>query len=616
MKTKTYNRLPRPVLRFLAYLAALAALAAFLAPAFWAAAGDDLARAWRALLGSRPPGARECAAVLCAAVPTAAAGLALKDWSGFHDGAWLGERPSSSRVHGNVRLLSAPGALKRAFKVWRKGRSPKPGFVVGGIGADRGRLLVDDSTHLLCIGGTGAGKTASMVSLCTLELMHASGNPCAVVLDPKGELYALTGAYAERMGKKAVCVDFSDAASSDGWNPLQPAIDCAKGANGRSPSEMPGELRVLADALVPDRRESAPIWSQAARILFCGIAAFVCESPAVPDECRNLSTVASIATMEREDLADIASRLDAASSARMQLDAVLNSPDETYGGFRMNLNAYLNVYADPSVSGMLADSGLSAEDFLEGGVFLYVRFSSSSQAYDALVAALVGSLMGGLRRLAEGRCGGRLPHPVFWILEEFGQLPEIKDLPRHMSVVRSQGMRVALVLQARAQVDAKYGEEAPTVFNNVDTTLFLASSDKGTCEHYSETLGSYTVGTESRSWTKGSSSYSSGTTEGTCEARLFRPEDLAKWDWRAGHLVIKKGQAYACSSKPVFDTFVGDALGLGGGEPDVAALARMRPERPTRRSGPAPVWDWRSRKEDAIAGIASAIGTSIDPRLL
>ena len=78
----------------------------------------------------------------------------------------------------------------------------------------------------------------------------------------------------------------------------------------------------------------------------------------------------------------------------------------------------------------------------------------------------------------------------------------------------------------------------------------------------------------------------------------------------------KKGQAYACSSKPLYACFAGDALGLGGKEPDAAALSRMRPERPAKNPEAAPVWDWGGDKDKAISGIASAIGSSVDPRLL
>lgn len=46
-----------------------------------------------------------------------------------------------------------------------------------------------------------------------------------------------------------------------------------------------------------------------------------------------------------------------------------------------------------------------------------------------------------------------------------------------------------------------------------------------------------------------------------------------------GHLVIKGGNAYACSSLPISKTFAGDALGLSRKEPDVALRASLTPER-------------------------------------
>lgn len=615
MKAKSYNKVPSPFVRFFAYLAVGIVAVAALRESAFPVVIKTAQECWVLLFGAPAPSGETVELALLAGLVVIATALTVRDWTSFHDGVWLGERPSSSRACGNARLLSSPGDLRRAFCKWKKGVRPKPGAVVGGVGSRRDELLIDDYTHMLCIGGTGAGKSVTFTEPTVVELAVAEGSSSAVVLDPKGELYALTAACAAREGKKVVLVDFSDVERSDGWNPLSPAVDCAKGRKGRAPTELPGELRVLASMLVPERTESAPIWSQAARILFCGIAAYVCESPSVPDRCRNLSTVASIATMDREDLGKVVGRLDPSSTARIQLDAVLNAPEETYGGFRMNLNSYLNVYADPSISGMLARSDFSAEDFLEGDLFLYVRFSGSSQAYDALVAALVGSLMGSLRRLAEGRCQGTLPHPVYWVLEEFGQLPAIPDLPRHLSVVRSQGMHFALVVQSRAQVTARYREDAATVFNNLDTTLFLASSDKDTCKHYSELLGSYTVETTSRSRTKGSSSSSTGSSVSCREARLFRTEDLEKWDWRAGHLVIKRGQAYACSSLSIQRTLAGELLGLGGREPNAKTATELRPERAVKNPEPAPVWDWRGEgKEGALDGIAAAIDATVDPR--
>lgn len=610
---KSYNRIPNFPMRAAAYSIALGVLASVIAVWTWPEVEPVVETVLFVFFPEFPEFDRAGAVLACFAVG-ALAGLraAASEASRFHSGVWSGERPSRSALCGSARLLSSPRDLKRAFSVW-KGGSPAPsGVVVGGLGAT-GSLLVSDITHMLAIGGTGAGKTTSFV-LPTISLLAERDGACAVILDPKGECFALTAGLARRKGKRVVCIDFAEPALSDGWNPLRPAMDCAREERGRSRSEMAGELRAVAEALVPRRQESSPIWSQAARILLAGIAGYVVQSPDVPDDCRNLSTVAAIASMPQEELQGVVERLPQGSFARLQLEGVASAPPETFGGFRSNLHAYLEVYADPGVSGMLSRDGFRVEDFLGGDLFVFVRFSSASSAYDALVSAFVGQAVGGLRRLAERGREGTLPHPVYLLLEEFGQLPEVPGLPKHLSVVRSQGMHAVFVVQDRAQVTSVYGDEAPTVFANLDTTMFLASSDKETCRHYSEALGCYTVEAESTSRTDGGRSKSTGRSVGLREARLFRPEDLLAWGWRAGHLVMERGQAYACASVPVSRTFCGDEMGLGGKEPDASTLAELAPVRSEQEPDVAPVWDWRDGGGGLSEGIAEVLASTADPR--
>lgn len=95
-----------------------------------------------------------------------------------------------------------------------------------------------------------------------------------------------------------------------------------------------------------------------------------------------------------------------------------------------------------------------------------------------------------------------------------------------------------------------------------------------------------------------------------------RPEDLAKWDWHAGHLIIDRGDVYACSSLPLSKTFAGDLIGLGGDEADAAKLAQMRPERPVKNLRPAPVWTWQGDDEATFGEIAAAISGVGDPRFM
>ncbi len=276
----------------------------------------------------------------------------------------------------------------------------------------------------------------------------------------------------------------------------------------------------------------------------------------------------------------------------------------------------LDVYADPAVSRMLARNSFSIEDFINGKVALYIRFNSSSTAYDALVSAFVAQTMDGLRRLAERRCGGTLPRKVYWLMEKFPQLPKIAGLQKAISIIRSLGMNLVLVAQDRSQIKATYREDAAAILNNLDTTLFLAANDAKTCKHFSDVLGSYTVETSTRSTNKNSNGGGSSVSVSYHEAKLFRPEDLAKWNWQTGHLVIEGGQAYACSSLPVSKIFAGEALGLRGREPDTATRAELAPERAASNTEPAPIW--RFDLEDGLEydAIAISIEEAVDPRYL
>ena len=283
-KMKTYNKLPSPLLELAAWLAVMETAAWIAVEWLWPGVSVDLvmpilellARSMGQNAASFPlPGVAQMHIALGIASDVAAAALAIDSSRRFHNGVWAGEKPSANGSYGSSRLLSRPAELKRAFRLRRKGKPGISGLVVGGIGANGDAVLVDDITHALVLGGTGSGKTTSCLLPSIVNLIDSEAS--FIALDPKGELHDVTGAYAERNGYKRVVIDFSDARTSDGWLPLQPAIDCAKGANGRTPDELAGEIRILADTLVPERREASQIWTQAARILFSGVAAFVAQ---------------------------------------------------------------------------------------------------------------------------------------------------------------------------------------------------------------------------------------------------------------------------------------------------------------------------------------------------
>lgn len=542
--------------------------------------------------------------------------FALEDYNKFHNGVWKGTKPSRNNVYGSARLLTKPHDLKKAFNVWRKGTVPDAGIVIGGIGSTRNKLLTNTSKHHnLVLGGTGSGKTTSVLLPSLVQLIDS--NSSFVALDPKGELFAITGKHAIKHGANVVLIDFSSPQSSDGWLPLQPAIDCVKGLNGRHKEELAGEIRILASTLIPERSETSPIWTQASRILFSGLCAFVVENDQIPDECKNLSTVAALAFMPQEKLQEIVEALDERSVAYQSLSSIAFAPAETYGGFAVNLTTALSIYADPFISPLLAKSEFQVEDFLTKQTCVYIKFNSSTEAFHPLIAAFVEQLIDSLRRLAENRCGGKLKKPVYFILEEFPQLPKI-SLGKTLAICRSQGIYVTVCIQSRSMLEAIYKQDSPGIFNNLSTTVFLQSEDLKTNKYYSELLGNYTVEVVSQSQTSNSGSGSSTKSYSYHKSPLFAPDDLKEWGYEIGHLVMSKGKAYACSSLPISKTFIGDELGLNGKEPNDINLAEFTPKRPLKNLDPAPTATWDKLSFDnVVSSLASALNTlGEDPRYL
>ncbi|WP_417751368.1 type IV secretory system conjugative DNA transfer family protein [Senegalimassilia faecalis] len=258
---KSYNKIPRPFFDFWACFGAL--WLALLAALQCGAVGGlvrDIGPFLRALnlpsegfadLGLA--GSMLASAALSAPVSAA---FAAYSYMSFHNGVWMGKRPSADRSYGSSRLESRPFALRRVFEECDEDGGV-PGLVVGSVGSDGGSVLVDDIGHAIVLGGTGSGKTTGCLLQTIVNLVRSEAS--FVSLDPKGELFDVTAAYAKESGYKLVCIDFSDPARSDGWLPLQEAVDCVKARKGRTRAELAHEVRMLSSVLVPDSRDSSPI---------------------------------------------------------------------------------------------------------------------------------------------------------------------------------------------------------------------------------------------------------------------------------------------------------------------------------------------------------------------
>lgn len=121
--------------------------------------------------------------------------------------------------------------------------------------------------------------------------------------------------------------------------------------------------------------------------------------------------------------------------------------------------------------------------------------------------------------------------------------------------------------------------------------IHLSCSNIDTARKLSDSLGSYTALTESRSRTKGTNSGSTGTSEGVVRRPLIAPDELMRWTGReTGALVIRDGRALALPSRDVSETFVAGMLGMASPEAERRMMEEALGHREVRNEAAPPVW--------------------------
>ncbi len=89
---------------------------------------------------------------------------------------------------------------------------------------------------------------------------------------------------------------------------------------------------------------------------------------------------------------------------------------------------------------------------------------------------------------------GALSRPVYFILDEFGNMPAVPNFGTMVTVSRSRKIFFEIILQSYTQLDIKYGpDEAKNIKGNFQMEVFLGSEDPTTIQAFSEACGETTV---------------------------------------------------------------------------------------------------------------------------
>ncbi len=189
-----------------------------------------------------------------------------------------------------------------------------------------------------------------------------------------------------------------------------------------------------------------------------------------------------------------------------------------------------NMLGDEGIFYMTSGTDINFEDIPERPTAFFIRIPDHKTERHPLgvlcISQLYKVLVDVANRTVNPKNGktGKLKRPVYFILDEFGNMPPVPKFGTMVTVARSRNVFFEIVLQSYKQLDIKYGpDEAQNIRGNFQMEVFLGSEDPSTIQAFSEACGETTVFHEEENRSRNTKETESGENVSTSVQRTRRP---------------------------------------------------------------------------------------------
>ena len=441
--------------------------------------------------------------------------------------------------HGSAKWGSASAVNKKYAQQPKSENKLLTQNVAIGLNAKKHRR----NLNTLVIGGSGAGKTRFF---CKPNLMQCCRNSY-FVLDPKGEIVRDVGELLSQKEYEVRVLDLISMEKSHCYNPF---------VYLQSDNDIQRLVTNLFKATTPKGSQSNdPFWDTSASMLLSALVYYLHYE--APEDEQNFAMV-----MEMLQAAAIDNEEDPRPSPLDCLfaDLELDRPDhialkyyrsyhagsaKTLKSIQITLAARLEKFNLESLAALTCTDELDLASMGEKKVALFAIIPDNDSSFNFLVSILYTQLFQQLFFSADHIHGGALPIPVHFLMDEFANVSLPDDFDKILSVMRSRGVSVSIILQNLAQLKALFEKQWESIVGNCDEFLYLGGNEQSTHKYVSELLGKSTIDTN----TYGKSSGRSGnysTNYQISGRELLTPDEVRMLDNQYAILFIR-------GERPVLD---------------------------------------------------------------
>ena len=402
----------------------------------------------------------------------------------------IGITTHSKEEKGYSRWLKEKEMMKQLKKVDPKAyNSPYAGIPLINNGKE---MWVDDGEyHSLIIGSTGSGKT--QITVLPLVQSLAKKGESMIVTDPKGEIYEQTSEMLRERGYNVVILNFRDPQKGNAWNPLTLPYTLHRNGNKDKANELLDDLAM--NILYDEKSQNQdPFWEKTSADYFAGLSLALFDD--AKEEEINLNSINLMTTVGEERcgantyIKEYFNSKDPSSPAYINASSTLMSPNETKGSILAVFKQKIKLFSSrENLSEMLSHSDFSMEEIGTKKTAVFIVIQDEKKTYHSLVTIFIKQCYETLIDVAQ-QCGGKLPYRTNFILDEFANMPPLKDVTTMVTAARSRHIKFYFIIQNFAQLTQVYGKEnGDTIKGNCGNIIYLISSEIAALEEISKMCG-------------------------------------------------------------------------------------------------------------------------------
>ena len=314
-----------------------------------------------------------------------------------------------------------------------------------------------------------------------------------IITDPKGEIYENNAEMLREKGYNIVLLNFRDPQKGSAWNPLGLPYQLYKSGNKDKANELLDDLAM--NILYDDKAQSQdPFWEKTSADYFTGLALALFED--AKEEEINLNTINLMTTVGEEKIGNTTyikeyfGYKDKASPAYINVSSTIMAPNDTKSSILSVFKQKIKLFSSrENLSEMLSHSDFDLKDIGRKKTAVFLVIQDEKKTYHSLVTIFIKQCYETLIDVAQ-ESGGKLPFKTNFILDEFANMPPLKDVTTMVTAARSRNIRFTFIIQNFAQLYQVYGKEnGETIKGNCGNIIYLISSELASLEEISKLCG-------------------------------------------------------------------------------------------------------------------------------